>query len=142
MEASAAAAAARPEPRIDKWNRPFWEACREGRLVAQRCAETGRLWLPPGPVSPYAPGAEWSWETLSGLGRVESWIFMHQRYFESFADPIPYNIIEVRLDEGPRWISNLKGADAEALCRDLRVRVTFEPPPDPDGWPLPLFEIA
>ena len=135
-------AAQKPEPRIDRWNRPFWEACREHRLIAQRCGETGQLWLPPGAVSPFAPGAAWSWAELAGLGRVESWVVMHQRYFEGFADELPYNVAQIRLDEGPQWIANLVGVEREALTADLRVRVVFVDPETPEGWTIPQFTPA
>ena len=31
----------KPLPLIDVWNKPFWDACREHRLVMQRDRATG-----------------------------------------------------------------------------------------------------
>lgn len=113
-----------PQPRRDRWNTPFWAACDEHRLIAQRCARTGRFWLPPGPLSPYAHSRDWSWEPLTGTGTIETWAQMHQRYFADFPETLPYNVVQVRFDEGPAWISNLIETDREPR-QGMRVAVRF-----------------
>lgn len=116
----------KPLPTIDKWNRPFWDACREHRLTAQRCGETGRFWFPPGPVSPFSGTSNWSWGNLTGQGCIRSWVIMHQAYFKAFADEIPYNIVQIELDEGPILISNLVGVANDDIEAGARVSVVFE----------------
>lgn len=116
----------KPLPTLDVWSRPFWEACKDERLIAQKCAVSGEVWWPPGPVSPVTRQEDWDWVDLSGEGTVWSWVIMHQRYFAGFAPEIPYNIAQVRLDEGPILITNLVGVAEEDIRRDMRVRVVFE----------------
>lgn len=115
----------KPLPEIDNWNRFFWEACAEERLVAQRCTVTGQFWLPPSPVSPFSRKAKWDWVELSGSGKIWSFINMHQIYFKSFADDVPYNVCQIKLDEGPVLLSNVVGCAKEDVKIDSAVRVEF-----------------
>lgn len=132
-----------PRPKRNRWNTPFWEACNEHRLIAQRCAATDKLWLPPGPVSPFARSADWSWETLSGRGRVETWALMHQRYYADFPDALPYNVVQVRFDEGPQWISNLVDIGDDSPKSGMRVQVRFEDfGSGAERWSYPKFTPA
>ena len=80
----------KPLPPLEVWSRPFWDACREQRLIAQRCDVSGEVFFPPAPVSPVTRTEQWSWVELSGLGTVWSWVIMHQRYFKGFAEDVPY----------------------------------------------------
>ncbi|MEM9682950.1 MAG: OB-fold domain-containing protein [Pseudomonadota bacterium] len=116
----------KPLPLIDVWSRPFWDACKEKRLIAQQCEESGEIWLPPSPVSPVTRTDAWRWIDLSGNGRVWSFVVMHQRYFEGFADDLPYNIVQILLDEGPMLISNLVGIENDRIEVDMPVEVVFE----------------
>ena len=128
----------RPRPALNAWNRPFWDACRERRLTAQRCATTGRFWFPPGPVSPYCGSKDFEWAELSGRGTVWSWGRMHQVYYEGFRDYVPYVVAQIALDEGISMIGNLVGIDHERVRADLPVEVTFEDAGD--GLWLPQFQ--
>ena len=87
---------------------------------------------------------EWrTWETLSGLGTVETWAMMHQRYYRDFPETLPYNVIQVRLDEGPAWISNLVDAGERLPERGMRVRVRFEDYGQAgERWSYPKFAPA
>ena len=129
----------KPEPRLDPWNGPFWDACQERRLVAQRCRETGRVWLPPSPVSPETHDEAWDWIELSGRGRIWSFVIMHQQYFESFAADLPYNVIQVELEEGAMMIANLVGVKNDAIEIGAAVEVVWE---ERDNLTLPMFRLA
>ncbi len=116
----------KPLPQLDVWNRPFWEACKERRLIAQRCNQSGEIWFPPSPVSPVTRTQEWSWVDLSGRGTIWSWVVMHQRYFKGFADDIPYNVAQVQLEEGPMLITNIVDVAEADLRIGMPVQVVFE----------------
>jgi uncharacterized OB-fold protein len=128
----------KPLPVIDAWNRPFWEACKQHRLVMQRDRQTGRFFYPPAPVSPFGASSEWDWTELSGFGSVHSWVVFHQKYYAGFAEELPYAVVLVKLDEGPQLMSNLVGVPNEAMRIGQRVRVTFR---DVDERiSIPVFE--
>lgn len=115
----------KPLPVVDVWSRPFWEACKAHKLIAQKCTQSGEVFFPPAPVSPVTRSNEWTWVELSGRGRIWSWVVMHQLYFKSFADEIPYVIAQVKLDEGPFLVTNLVDVSRDELKIDLPVRVVF-----------------
>lgn len=121
---------AKPLPTIDVWSKPFWEACKQKRLIAQRCSASGTTWLPPSPLSPVTHDGNWHWVELSGLGRIASFVVMHQRYFAGFADELPYPVIQVDLDEGANLISNIVDLGDRKLEIGMRVKVVFEPVTD------------
>jgi len=60
----------KPLPTITVWNRPFWEACKEKKLTAQKCDVTGEDWFPPSPASPATRTRTWHRPDLSRRGRV------------------------------------------------------------------------
>ncbi len=57
-----------PNPQFDVWNKPFWDACSENRLMVQLCQTTKKTWFPPSPVSPYNPNGSWNWIQSTGEG--------------------------------------------------------------------------
>jgi uncharacterized OB-fold protein len=116
----------KPLPEPDQWSQPFWDACREHRLIAQRCNVSGKIWYPPAPVSPVTRDANWSWTELSGRGVVTSFVVMHQKYFAGFADELPYPVIEVTLAEGPVLISNIVELGTGNLAVGMAVQVVFK----------------
>ena len=128
----------KPLPLVDVWNRPFWDACKENRLIAQKCDVSGEIWLPPSPVSPVTRTDAWRWVDLSGKGKVWSFVIMHQRYFKGFADDLPYNVVQILLDEGPMLISNLVGIENDRIEVDMPVEVVFEQATE--AFTLPKFQ--
>ena len=120
------AAYAKPLPRLTKLNRPYFEGAKQGELRLQLCGACGHRWFPPSSTCPKCLSPDYRWEAVSGRGRVWSWIVMHQQYFPSFKDDLPYNVAFIKLDEGPFMMSTLVGVPKEAIRCDLPVQVTFE----------------
>ena len=86
---------------------PFWDALREGRLTLQRCRDCGRARFPVAPVCPHCAGRSCDWQPLSGRGTVHSWIRYHRGYLPEFEPLMPYDVLCVSLDEGPRVFGRL-----------------------------------
>jgi len=128
----------KPLPEEDKWSEPFFAGARDGKLVAQRCAETKKFFFPPAPVSPFTRDKNWTWETLSGTGKVASYVVMHQKYFPGFADEVPYPVIEVELDEGVRLLSNIVDLGERELAVGMPVEVVFQKASE--TFTLPVFK--
>lgn len=116
----------RPLPRITPDNRPFWEAARRHELRLQRCGECGRFWYPPGPVCPDCLAEHFEWSQVSGRGIISSWVVFHKAYFPAFAAEIPYAVVQVELEEGPRLISSLVGISREEIRIGIPVEVVFD----------------
>jgi uncharacterized OB-fold protein len=88
-------------------NAPFFDALGEGRLVLQRCDGCSRLRQPVGPVCPYCGGEAFDWQALSGNGTVHSWVRYQRSYLPEFEPLMPYVVLSVALEEGPRIFGRL-----------------------------------
>lgn len=117
---------ARPVPAVTPELRPFFEAARRRELVVQRCRGCGALRFPPREVCSTCLGRESEWVPVSGRGEVFSFNVMHQVYHPGFADAVPYAVVIVRLDEGPKMTSNLVGVAPHEIRIGMPVRVVFE----------------
>jgi uncharacterized OB-fold protein len=100
-----------PRPVLDADNAPFWLGCREHRLLLQRCDECATWRFPPRPRCASCQSASVSWSQASGRGEVVSFTICHPPVLPAYADKVPYNVIVVRLDEGPHIVSNLIDAE-------------------------------
>jgi uncharacterized OB-fold protein len=131
---------AKPLPTISDFNRPFWEAARKHELRLQRCNSCQKIWAPNGPVCPHCFSEDYRWETLSGRGKIASFVVFHKVYHPAFASDVPYNVAFVELEEGPRIISNIVGASNDELRIGMPVEVVFEDVDDQVS--LPKFRPA
>lgn len=125
----------KPAPLVTDDNAVFWEAARDGRLVAQRCATCGRLRHPPRPMCPECRSLEVESVELSGRGTVHSYAILHHPRHPAFEYPVL--VVLVDLDEGVRVVSNLVGVDPSEVRIGLTVDVEFER--RGDDWSVPVF---
>jgi uncharacterized OB-fold protein len=116
----------RPLPRITPDNRPFWAAARRHELRLQRCAGCGQFRYPPAPVCPGCLGEQAEWTRVSGRGTVTTWVVFHKLYFPAFAADLPYNVVQVELEEGPRLTANVVGVANDRIHVGLAVEVVFD----------------
>jgi uncharacterized protein len=117
----------KPLPSLTDENRPFWEACREGRLSLQRCDACGHLRYPVARHCPECLREEATWTDVSGRGIVFSFIVIHRAYHPGFKDDVPYNVALVQLDDGPRMFSNVIGTPNDAVRVGDAVEAVFDP---------------
>jgi len=118
--------AEKPVPRLTPDNRAFWEGCRNHKIMLPWCAACERPHWPPGPVCPHCFGDALTWKQASGFGTVSSWVIVHKAWLPAFKADLPYNAVQVELDEGVRLTSNLVGVSNEALRVGLPVEVVFD----------------
>jgi len=116
----------KPLPAISSLSAPYWDGLKQRAVKLQRCDGCHKLWYPPGPFCPNCWSRNFTWEKLSGQGKVNSWVVFHQAYFSSVKDEIPYNVAEVELDEGPRLLTNLVGIDNADIKIGIPVEVVFD----------------
>ena len=121
----------KPLPRITPDNEPFYKALREGKFVLPWCLDCGKPHLPPGPVCPFCFSDRIHWREASGRGRISTWTVVHKAWFPAFAEDIPYNVVQVELDEGPRLTANV--VNVSNLKIGLPVEIVF-------GEPIPRFK--
>jgi uncharacterized OB-fold protein len=97
----------KPLPTITDDNREYWASAKEHALRMQRCKECGRFRFPPTTFCTNCLSPETEWAPVSGRATVYSFVIMHQVYHPAFRDDVPYNVVAVELEEGPRFYSNV-----------------------------------
>lgn len=138
---SSAPAANIPVPVPDRDSGPFWEACREHRLIAQRCSACGRWRWPPAGVCPQCQRRENEWSPLSGRGTVTAYVIARRAMHPAFESRLPYTIVWVAPDEAPEHVvmlGNLLECHPEDVRVGMPVQVAFEDLPG--GATLPQFK--
>lgn len=116
----------KPLPVISGLNAPFWEAAKKHELRLQRCRTCGRFFYPASSLCPFDWSKDFEWAPVSGRGKVTSWVVFHQEYFPGFEPDLPYNVVQVELEEGPRILSNLRGVNNDEIRFDMPVEVWFD----------------
>lgn len=117
---------AKPLPRLTPDNRCYWEGCRERKVMLPWCMHCDRPHWPPGPVCPYCFGDELTWKQASGRGTISSWVVVHKSWLPAFEADIPYNAVQVELEEGVRLTGNVIDVDNRDLRVGLPVEVVFD----------------
>lgn len=130
---------AKTPPRVlALYDKPMWDLLKEtDNLHLQCCSDCGTWRYPPGPICPDCLSPDSTWKPVSGGGEVMSWVIFQKEYLPEY--PAPYNVVAIKLDEGPIIISNLtKDPDGSNIIGQ-RVRlnvVTMD-----DGVALPRFDL-
>ncbi|KAA0241015.1 MAG: OB-fold domain-containing protein [Dehalococcoidia bacterium] len=117
-----------PLPAIGPDTRDFWEACREHRLVVQRCTGCQSFRFAPAPVC--FECHSWDYENVesNGVGEVYTWTITHRAIHPAVAQAVPYNTVVVRLLDcgGAMITSNLVGVANEEIRPGMLVRVEWD----------------
>jgi uncharacterized OB-fold protein len=114
-----------PQPSAD--NAPFYEAARRGELRFQRCSACAAFRHYPRPVCPHCLSREFAWERSSGRGIVYTWTIVRGPTLPAFRDKLPYNVVDVLMDEGVHFISEVLDCSAEEIEAGMPVEAVFVP---------------
>jgi uncharacterized OB-fold protein len=134
--------APRPLPKPDQDSAPFWAACREGHLAAQRCPACGRFRWPPAEFCPSCHHHGGQWVTLPGTGTIRSFVVAYRAFDTAFEDKLPYVVAHIALDgtaDGVIMIGNVVGTLPEGIAVGQRVAVEFVAI---DAVALPQFRVT
>ncbi|MBA4794199.1 Zn-ribbon domain-containing OB-fold protein [Phenylobacterium sp.] len=127
-----------PEPTPETQH--FWDGTRNGELLLQRCKETGEAYFPPRPFCPKTGSRNVEVFKASGRGTLHSYVINHRPRPDMGTEP--YAIAVVKLEEGPKMMTNIVNCPQtpEALVLDMPVEVVFEKMSD--TITLPFFQPA
>jgi uncharacterized OB-fold protein len=117
---------AKPRPTITEENRPFWDSARAGELRLQRCGSCHHVRHPIQALCPVCLVDEFEWALMSGRGSVFAKVVYHRAFHPAYRDDVPYNVVIVQLDEGPRLFSNVVGVESSELEVGDRLAVFFD----------------
>jgi len=114
----------RPLPQTDGPDRPFWQALRRREVQVQRCRSCGMHRFPATRYCAHCRSDESEWVAVAPSGTLETWCVFHRPYFEGL--PVPYTVIQVKLDCGVRVFANPAGVENGALRIGMPVDAVFE----------------
>jgi hypothetical protein len=130
----------KPIPTPDEASQPFFDGAREHRLMIQQCTTCGAVMWPVKSRCNNCLSPTVNWVQASGKGTLYTFALMHQLYHPGFADEVPYNIVQVDLEEGLRITSNVVGCSNDDLQIGMPLEVTFDD--ITDEVTLPRFKPA
>ena len=116
-------------PIPDELDKPFWDACNEGRLVIQNCKACDQMQHPPQPACNQCGSADnLEWREVSGRGKIYGYAVMYDSPVTELAVDQPFNIAVVQLEEDPdiNMLSHLPGTPVDAVPVGASVQVEFE----------------
>lgn len=118
---------------------PFWQAAKEGRLVALACGDCGHFRMPPTPFCPECQSTEKSWVELSGRATVYSFAVVHG--FPGLPDITLVPAVVSLPDAGEaRLVTNVIGIDPADAKIGMELTVDFVD--IAGGWKLPVFRAV
>ena len=120
------AAYTKPLPVIDHANRSYWEGTQQNELRLLACDDCAHTRFQTFSTCPACGSDKRHWIKASGTGTIWSWTRFHKTYFPGFATDMPYVVVVVELDEGPKLFANMVDFQTPPKI-GTRVKAVFEP---------------
>jgi uncharacterized OB-fold protein len=113
-------------PRSTPESAPFWQGCRDHKLLLQYCLACGKHQFYPRVICANCMSEQLEWREANGRGNVETYTIVTRAVSDAYAADVPYVIALITLEEGPRMMSNVIGCDVESVKCGVAVEVVFE----------------
>lgn len=84
----------------------FAQGLARGELRVQRCGTCGAATLPPRLACPACGSATLAWQRVAGGGTVWAVTVVHRAPSDLYKPLLPYTLVLVQLDEGPRVMAH------------------------------------
>jgi len=112
----------RSRPETASW----WEACRQEKLMIQRCSQCGAFQFYPRIVCTSCMSEQIEWFQASGRAKVLTYTICRLPVAQAYAADVPYVVALVQLEEGPTMMSNIVQCDPESVVSSMPLEVVFE----------------
>ena len=107
-------------------SQPYWDGVACGELRLQACASCGALRHYPRLLCAGCYSDAVRWVKASGRGRIHSSTTAHHPYHPAFVTEVPYVLLMVDLDEGPRALGRWSGGELRIGVHVTGLFVTRE----------------
>lgn len=126
-----------------EFDKPFYDACNEDRLVVQHCGACNRFHFPPRAMCTRCGSASLEWKQVSGRGRIQSRVVVYDSPVSSLIPDQPFNVATIALEEEPEVImlSHLPGVPVDRVPIGAAVEVIFETTPA-TGQKVPEWRVV
>ncbi|PKB78072.1 MAG: hypothetical protein BZY88_19980 [SAR202 cluster bacterium Io17-Chloro-G9] len=115
----------KPLPTVAGETKPFWDACRRGSLLIQKCDRCNEYQFYPRGICSNCWCEDIGWVTASGKGTVWTFTVTMQNGTPGFAEDVPYVLALVELEEGVKMFTNIVECEPGEVTIGLPVEVTF-----------------
>jgi len=131
----------KPLPTPDPDSNAYWQGLSEGKLLLQHCTVCKNVQFYQQAICRKCGSEHLEHRAASGRGTVHSFSVVHRAPGLAFKDDTPYAVLLVELEEGPRMVSSLIGADPLTVAFDMPVELVCEKRAD-ENVVLPRFRPA
>lgn len=115
-----------PRPAMEIDTAPYWEACRRHELRTQRCLDCGTYRFPPRAICYNCGSFKAEWARTSGRGKIYSWVVPHHPVHPATKELVPYAVVLVELEEGPRMITHIVDCQWGEIYAEMPVELVWE----------------
>lgn len=115
----------KPLPTIVGETKPYWEACKRGELLLQRCDDCQGYQFYPRAICADCWSTNIRWVPSSGRGTVWSYTITYQNRTPGFAEELPYVVALVELEGGVKMFTNIVECKPADVKIGMPVQVTF-----------------
>jgi uncharacterized OB-fold protein len=128
-----------PLPEPARWERPFWDFCRQRSLRFQVCAACGRARHPPMPCCPACNSFADTWIEAPDDAELFTYTIIHHASHPALRDSLPYNVAVVMFPalQSVRLVTNIVACRNEDLRIGMPLSLVWEEPRS--GHVLPRF---
>jgi uncharacterized OB-fold protein len=123
---------------ISIYDKPLWASIEAKGMELQQCDSCSQFRYPPAPSCPHCLSLDYKWKKVSGRGKILSWVVFHKEYLDDYKPP--YNVVAVKLEEGPIIVSNLSGPKPSGTWIGKAVEIIYES--GADGETLPRVRLT
>jgi uncharacterized OB-fold protein len=116
----------KPVPAPDADSAALWRGLRDGVLLLQHCGDCAHVQYYQQAICRECGGANLSHRPASGRGKVHSFSVVHRAPGPAFKADLPYAVLLIDLQEGPRMISTYTGGKLEDVTFDMDVMLVCE----------------
>jgi uncharacterized OB-fold protein len=130
----------KPVPAPDADSTELWRGLRDGVLLLQHCGDCRHVQYYQQGMCRQCGSESFSHRAASGRGKVHSFSVVHRAPGPAFKADVPYAVLLVDLEEGPRMISTYVGGNPDDVTFDMDVMLVCEQVDD--STTLPRFRRA
>ena len=113
-------------PEIDYDSAPYWQSLKAHQVKLQKCTNCGGFRFPPSPSCYNCGTLGGDWTPISGKGTVYSWTVIHHPIDKRLKNEVPFIIVLIELEEGPRVAGRLIDCDKNKIKAGMKVISQFD----------------
>ena len=93
--------------------------------MIRKCKQCGGYQWPPRPMCSHCHSFALEWVKSSGKGTLYTYTVIYRAFHPAFQDDVPYGVVVVELEEGPRVMGNSVGVSPEELKIGMSMEAVF-----------------